>query len=358
MTRVKVEHLLKLIVLIVPLLFCSHFPTQNYSISSSIILRPAPTIYFPAEADCNSPSHWDGDSFFLFNSYSRPYRSQGPDLFSLGPADTCDYDSAVNGGRWIESIWKDSTGPLYAWYHMEPAGLCPGTTLTAPMIGAAVSNDNGKSFHDLGFIIEARLGTLNCSAENGYDAGGNGDFSVMLDAQKEYFYFFISVYAGDVSEQGVAVARMRYADRDNPAGKVWKWFKGAWNEPGRGGYETPIFPAVIDWAKANADAFWGPSIHWNSYLSRYVILLNHSQGGSNMPQEGIYVSFNDSLDNPEGWSKPEKILNGGRWYPQVVGINTVAHETDKLAGKTARFFMNGISSMEIVFLKPDEQQSY
>lgn len=337
-------------------LFCLKYPTQNFSVYSAILLKPAPTINFPAVADCSSPCYWAGDTFFLFNSYCRTYRSEGRDLFTLGATGACEYDDTaeVNGCRWIESTWTDSGGTLYGWYHNEPSGLCPGTTLTAPLIGAVVSNDNGRRFHDLGPVIEVRPGTLDCNAQNGYFAGGTGDPCVMLDAQKEYFYFFISVYAGDVSEQGVAVARMLYSDRDNPTGKVWKWFQGAWNEPGIGGYATPIFPAIIDWTKVNADAFWGPSIHWNTYLSSYVMFLNHSKGGPYMPQEGIYVSFSDSLGNPDGWSKPEKIFNGGRWYPQVVGTNTDARETDKLAGRSARFFMNGQSSMEIIFLKPDE----
>jgi hypothetical protein len=331
-------------------IFCSRYPTENFSVSPRIVLRAAPTINFPGETDSNSPCHWDRDTLFLFNSFLQPIRSKGSDLLSLGIQDTCEYDSASSGGRWIEGTWKDTTGILYGWYHNEPFGLCPGTTLTAPLIGAVMSSDNGRTFHDFGIILEPRPGTLDCNAKNGYFAGGNGDNSVMLDARGEYFYFFISVYGGDVSEQGVAVARMRYEDRNNPAGKVWKWYHGAWNEPGRGGDVTPIFPATTSWARADADAFWGPSIHWNSYLSRYVILLNHSQKSPFMPQEGIYISFNDSLDNPDNWSKPEKIFNGGRWYPQVIGTNAGAHETDKLAGQHARFFMGGESSMEIIFL--------
>jgi hypothetical protein len=337
------------------ILFCSSkFPYENVSVSSKIVLLPAPAMYFPAETDCNSPCHWDGDTLFLFNSYHRPFRSVGPDFWGLGTADTCGYDTSVDGGRWLESTWKDSGSTLYGWYHREPSGHCPGTTLTIPLIGAVVSYDNGRTFHDLGIIIEPRQGTINCDAKNGYFAGGNGDNSVMLDAQKEYFYIFISVYAGDVSEQGVALARMRYADRDDPVGKVWKWYQGAWDEPGIGGYATPIFPAKTDWAREDADAFWGPSIHWNTYLSRYVMLLNHSQNGPFMPQEGIYISFNDNLSNPAGWTKPEKMFNGGRWYPQIIGTNAQAHETDKLTGQTARFFMSGESSWEITFLRPEE----
>ena len=44
-----------------------------------------------------------------------------------------------------------------------------------------------------------------------------------------FLYFLISTYAGEVAEQGVAVARMRWADRNQPVGKVWKWHGGQWS---------------------------------------------------------------------------------------------------------------------------------
>jgi hypothetical protein len=139
-------------------------------------------------------------------------------------------------------------------------------------------------------------------------------------------------------------------------GKVWKWHQGQWTEPGLGGRVTPIFPARIDWHRADADAFWGPSIHWNHHLRRYVILLNRAKD-KDWTQEGVYVTFNRDLANPAGWSQPEKILDGQRrdhWYPQVIGLDSAKRETDKLAGKTARLFVRGQSRWEIVLLKPGE----
>jgi len=319
------------------------------------VLREAPPIAFPAETDCNSPAHWDGGTFFLFNSAGKPKRSSGPDLFQLGKPIDCPYNNVVSGGRWIECTWKTDDGTLYAWYHNEPAGLCPGTSLTAPRIGAVRSKDNGAHFEDLGLVMEARPGTLNCKAQNGFFAGGHGDFSVMLDPGQEYLYFFFGNYAGEVSEQGVALARMRWADRDAPVGKVFKWHAGKWEQPGLGGRVTPLFPAAIDWARPDADAFWGPSIHYNTHLKQYVILLNRTQGKPGWPQEGIYVSFNPDVLNPAGWSAPAKIHDKGAWYPQVLGLDKTRGETDKLAGRVARFFMGGKSRWEIVFLRPGEQ---
>ena len=339
----------------------------------SAVLRDAPLVKFPAETDSNSPAHWDGGTFYLFNSIGKPRRSHGPDLFHLGKPIDCPYNNKASGGRWIECTWKAADGTLYGWYHHEPAGLCPGTTLTAPKIGAVRSKDNGATFEDLGIVMEARPGTLRCDAKNGFFAGGHGDFSIMLDpnvggalrdpqprarsdrATEQYVYFFFGNYAGEVAEQGAAVARMRWADRDSPVGKVWKWHAGQWNEKGLGGRLTPIFPAKIDWARADADSFWGPSIHWNTHLQQYVILLNRTKDKPGWPQEGIYISFNPDVANPSGWTAPKKIHDKGEWYPQVIGLDKSKCESDKLAGRVARFFMKGQSRWEIVFLKPGEK---
>src|SRR5213593_3100917 len=49
-------------------------------------------------------------------------------------------------------------------------------------------------------------------------------------------------------------------------GKVWKWHHGDWQEAGLGGYVTPIFAATVPWERADCESFWGPSIHWNTWL--------------------------------------------------------------------------------------------
>ena len=61
-------------------------------------------------------------------------------------------------------------------------------------------------------------------------------------------------------------------------------------------------------------------------------------------------SYSPTLDNPSEWTPPVKILNGGKWYPQVVG-SSGGNGTDKLAGATARFFMSGRSDWIINFGK-------
>lgn len=325
-------------------------------VTPSAVLIEAQLRKFPADADCNSPAHWDGDTFYLFNSVGHPTRSQGTGIARFDKSSAIKYHNVINGERWIEATFKDDDGSLYGWYHNEPHGVCrpdmSALSLTAPRIGAVRSEDNGATWQDLGIILEAPINQLHCDTLNRYFAGGNGDFSVILDAKREYLYFLISTYGG-FPEQGVSVARMSYADRNAPVGKVWKWHRSHWKEPGIGGHITPIFPAQTDWHRSDANAFWGPSIHWNSYLEQYVVLLNRAKDG-HWSQEGIYVSFNPDLSRPEDWSSPQKILDGGNWYPQVIGTRTEQRETDKAAGRMARFFMKGASRWMILFLKPGE----
>jgi len=67
-------------------------------------------------------------------------------------------------------------------------------------------------------------------------------------------------------------------------------------------------------------------------------------------EEGIYVSFSPRLNDPRLRSAPMKVLNGGSWYPEVVGLDD-GIETDKVAGEWARFFMSGTSQYQIHFTR-------
>lgn len=324
---------------------------------------PPPNHEQTGYVDCNSPAHWDGDTLYMFFSAGHPHRSQGKDFAHLSrPSASVTFDNQEawnqkqQGARWIEATCKADDGKLLAWYHNEPHPSCGKQELTAPRIGQMVSTDNGLNWKDQGLILEAPADSLACQTQNRYFTGGNGDFCVVPDLDRRYLYLFISTYNREPAEQGVAVARMRFADSAAPIDRVFKWYKSQWSEPGLGGKATPIFPA--DWHGANVDAYWGPSIHWNSYLKQWVMLLNRAKD-KEWAQEGIYICFNRDIADPAGWSRPLKILDGGeleksRWYPQVMGLDASKKETDKLAGQRARLFVAGLSKWELLFLRPGE----
>lgn len=288
------------------------------------VLRAVPPLELPGVTipeknrtgliDGSSPLHWDGDTLYVFSSIGWADRSTGADLFKIEkPSVRTHFDNEADrtiGARWIQATYKDDSGLLYAWYQNETLGACsPDKRLTVPRIGAAVSADNGLHWKDLGIVLTVPPDSLNCETANHYLAGGNGDLSVILDQQKRCFYFLFSSYHREVAEQGVAIARMAFADRDRPVGKVFKWSKDAWDEPGLGGHVTPIFPAAVDWHQAKVDAFWGPSIHYNTHLDQYVIVMNRAKD-KQLAQEGVYVTFCRDAADPKGWTTPVKVFDG------------------------------------------------
>jgi len=339
-------------------------------------LIPALPMTLPGNVDSNSPLVWDLENgqrrLFVLTSHSgQPSVASGTSLERLGATTQVTLLPHPGYGVWMEAIVTDDVETWYGFYHNEwPATACGRDDRFVPRIGAAKSTDRGRSWQNLGTILQAAQSTTACESTNGYLIGGVGDLSVMLDRDKNYLYLFYSQYQRQREAQGVAVARLLWADRDRPTGRVEIWRNGIF-EPEAGRLAlSPLLPGAmrrrLEWTYPAAtplvatsqawhdtdgkvDAFWGPSVHWNTAIEQYVMLLNRAKD-ENYGQEGIYVSFAPSLDNPELWSAPQKLLLGGKWYPQVVG-STPGTGTDKLAGASARFFMSGRSDWMINFTK-------
>ena len=299
--------------------------------------------------DSNKPSFWWNGQFRVFSSTGSPVISYGESPTQITGSEVVGRGS-VPLPAWVESAYLDQDGALFVWYHHEVIGVCPGSRLATPKIGAAVSWDGGRTLVDLGIVLESG-DEPDCQAANGYFAGGHGDFSVVYDPRTGYFYFLFSNYGGSAAGQGVAVARAPYEARFSPAGSVEKYYQGQWTEPGVRGKVSPIVPVTVQWQREDTDAFWGPSVHWNTYLNSWVMLLNHACCQPDWPQEGIYIAFNADLTDANGWSKPELLIGAGDWYPSVLGSGLL--ETDSIAGKTARLFLRGLSEWEIVFHNAD-----
>ena len=342
-------------------------PQAEQRVDEGLMPPPAPPF-----VDSNSPSYWSGSTFVQIHSAGVPVVSIGSSAESFTSTRRANFTSAtsvdpqlidtditvgprrIRGGFWIESLYEAGGGFLYGFYHFESTtALCPETDLRTPFIGAAVSQDGGRSWRDLGLIMSAPPNTVQCSSPNEYFAGGVGDFTVL--AKGDHLYFHFSSYSGTPGEQGVAVARLPIESLSSPSGHVEKWNDGSFSEPGLGGTATATFPAESSWNSAEPDAFWGPSVHWNTYLRRYVMLLNRAIDPE-WTQEGIYVSFNRDITDPEGWSKPKKLLApeafGGAFYPQVIGTDLPGEGTDRRAGRTPRLFVHGVSEHVLRFRRP------
>jgi hypothetical protein len=316
----------------------------------SVGFRPAAVVQLPGFVDSNSPAVWWNGRLVVFTSDNTPKRSEGADLFHLSGLKVVEWEGEAKS-RWIEAAWADTDGTIFAWYHHEPSGVCPADKLTAPMIGAALSYDGGHTFRDLGIILRSSE-KPDCSFGNAFFAGGHGDFSVVR--QDEYFYFTYTTYGGPPERQGIAFARLPFEARTNPAGQVQKYYEGEWNEPGLDGRATAILQPVHGWQTDRPFAFWGPSVHWNYSINSHVMLLNRSCCDSRWRQEGIYVSFNPDISNPEGWSEPLQLLDDGDWYPQIIGLGP--EDTADRAGEVTRFFLRGRSNLELLFWIDEEDK--
>jgi hypothetical protein len=329
----------------------------NLAWAQSARLELAPRVELPPVIDGNSPAFWADGEMFLFHSTGVPHLSSGPDQFRLGNTRKVQFDSTEHSPVWFEAAWRDTDGTVFLFYHHEPEARCGDDNLTAPKIGAALTRDNGATVQDLGIILDTGY-PIDCESRNRFFSGGHGDFSVVLDRNREFFYFYFTNYSGPLSAQGVVTARLPFIHRHNPAGHVQKWFAGAWDEPGLGGRLTAVFPARVSWQSPNTNSYWGPALHYNTHLDRYVMMMNRSCCEPGWPQAGIDITFNDDLANPYGWKQPRALLYPTDilvypgYYPQVLGLDP--ENTDALAGERARLYLMGVSEWEIVFSPEDE----
>ena len=312
-------------------------------------LTPAPLLALTGQVDCASPGFWEGGELRVFTSAQHPSLARGAGLATLGPARPV----RLRDGDmrwWIEAVHRGADGILWALYHREEYRLLsPGRPwLTAPRIGIVRSDDGGESWADRGIVMaDEGVDETGKGSANTYFPGGVGDPGWAIDATGGHAYILYGAYSGAVARQGIGIARLALADLDAPVGRVWRWDGHGWGAPGLGGIGQPVLAARASWHAPGSDAFWGPSVHWNTHLSRFVVLLNRCAGPA-WHQEGAYAAVIGDIADPNSWSVPNRVLEGGGWYAQVFGA-AAGGGTDARAGAQARLFVHGRSEWLIHF---------
>ena len=228
-----------------------------------------------------------------------------------------------------------------------------------PRIGAAKSTDDGRTWNDLGPVIQALPERHGVRVDQPLrDRRRRRPQRDARPVDKTYLYFFYSQYHRDPLVAGrrdradccgpIAIGPAGRSScgatasgspkpggasscLDCPAAERWRL---EWVYPAA----SPLIAPAFAWHDGDdkVDAFWGPSVHWNTAIEQYVMLLNRAKD-ENYAQEGIYVSYAPRLDDPSLWTAPQKLLNGGRWYPQVVG-SSIWHRDRQARGRLGAIF--------------------
>jgi hypothetical protein len=241
----------------------------------------APRLALPGRVDSSNPLVWADDGgvpvLTAISSWGgRPTIARGPSLDGLRPVADATFTTHPGHGVWFEAVVPDAGDRWYGFYHHErPADDCGRADRQLPRIGLARSDDRGATWEDLGIVLDAPPGSSACGSSNRFVLGGVGDVSALLDPEGQDLYLYFSQYAREPAWQGIAVARLAWADRDAPAGRAMVWHDGAWLPASRAAADaadgglwhyppgTPLVSATRPFHDGHGDAnvFWGPSIH-------------------------------------------------------------------------------------------------
>jgi len=356
-------------------------PAQHIEYRAQVQPAPkvhlSPSTYGLGPPEGNSPAFWSRDGapylHVLTNNGRKTLRLSAPasnrwdSAWQTVPVDLPRSVVGREPALYIEAVERDDEGILFGWYHLEieTCGVkgdeppCDLRGLMAPAIGMAISTDDGKHWIDRGLILTGEAAPCSTWNGNGNFNGGNGDFCVVLDPSHRFLFFYFTNYFGEPEEHGIALARMPWSARGEipPSRFVEKWFGGAWSEAGLGGRASAIIPAAVAWDEPDYESYWGPAVHYNTYLDALVMILNHTTGAGGdacwpSRNEKIYIAYCPDPSHPAVWTGPVPLVSpvlGRTRYPQLLG--TGPGETDRMVGRTARLFLHGTSTWLITFFR-------
>lgn len=284
---------------------------------------------YPIFPDGHIAVLWNGaDQWLMFWAEFESYRTTGDGPYpenqtALSPATKVFGQRGGsgwdNGGSWLNSVFRLSGDNLVGFYHAEDHWTTLNPEYRAwKSIGVTYSFDNGITWTPGQRIITAWK-----TRPNTPEWGGAGDQSVIWDATNQRWVCF---YQEQV-ENGEA--QIHVAISYDPAGGSGTWLKwdgGGFAAPGLGGKGE----AIAAFAERQGG---NPSVHWNSYLGRWIMVY----GGWD---KIAYISASDDLVH---WEVPRILttsdqFNGLAWYPTII-----SEGGDTMAGRTARLYYADIA---------------
>lgn len=337
------------ILLLTQVLGVSGTQGQNFSYSlgnRDALKNEADVPVFPWFPDGHIPvlAEPDNDQYIMYWSEYENYRSFGdfpfPEYqYTLSPEEPVfggrlEMERWDNGGSWLMSVFRQEGDNLLGFYHAEDHWVVATNPqgIAWKSIARTTSGDNGVSWSEGELII-----TSATTKPETPTWGGAGDNCVIWDHNNNRWLCYYQ-------EHWLMMA-VSY-DVEGKPGTWFKYYNGAFNQPGLGGESSPI-PGLISIPGGN------PSVHYNSYLERFVMVW-HSWVSTS-----IYIST--SIDGVV-WEQPRLLeANSGSrraWYPTIIG------QSDTEAGKIARLYYadiaTGFTSREFVSkaLVFDKEEAY
>lgn len=162
-------------------------------------------------------------------------------------------------------------GNLLTVYHAERNTTAPGGFYS--LLGLARSTDDGRSWHDLGEIVEVNQRYR--SDLGGFDLGIS---QLVTDPTGTYFYVYFPDWLANGSLNPthvtvmsvarapiVALLTAAFAAQPTPLPPFAKWYHGAFSEPGINGRSTDLEPGSYP---------GDPSVVYSPYLKRYVVVAD------------------------------------------------------------------------------------
>ena len=290
--------------------------------------------------DDGSESEDEAADWMMIWSEFENYRSVGASQFpedqaSLSPPEAVfggrgDWEGFDNGGSWLMSVHRvGDTGELIGFYHAEDHWYPLNSEHIAwKSCGVTYSYDNGVTWTQGEQIISSDE-----PKPDDPEWGGAGDNCVVWDWKN-------GRWAGFFQQ-----STLRTAVSEDPNGYVGTWFKyfeGAFEEPGIGGHSTPL-----EGLPGGAN----PSVHWNTHLQKWVMVY-HGWG----PKDVLITASEDLINWEPARTVASSTVGGNAWYPTIIG------EDDKVAGESARIYYADMDpdmgsrqfvSREIIFTRYD-----
>jgi len=238
-------------------------------------------------------------------------------VITYGPAGSYD-----NGGAWLMSVFRRPDSSLLGFYHAEDWEFGTNANpngIAWKYVARATSTNDGVTWQKDGVI----LSSANPKPATP-DWGGNGDHCVVWDeANARWICFFHEDYLMVASS----------SDSEGRPGTWYKYYQGAFTEPGIGGFASPL----SGW---EAHAGGNPSVHFNTFLNCWVMVAH--TWGSIFGPSSLWISTSADLIH---WAPPRPLLESVT--PQRFWYTTILGPTDTEAGQTAELVYGSWTNMDV-----------